>query len=142
MSRDAEDEVPPRRPGGSGKRRPARDPSEDPPQDPTTWRPTPKRKGAGTRAARPAATDGGPIPAGPGWMERILFGRVSSGQLARFCRQFAAYLDAGVDIMKALSSLETQFSRTALGPVIGRVRAAVRQGDAMAEAGAREPQAV
>ena len=34
---------------------------------------------------------------GPTWWERILFGRVSSGQLAQFCRQFASYLDAGVD---------------------------------------------
>ena len=55
--------------------------------------------------------------------ERIFFGRVSSGQLATFCRQFAAYLDAGVDIIKALASLQKQFARTALGPVIGRIAA-------------------
>jgi type II secretory pathway component PulF len=81
------------------------------------------------------------MPAGPSWWERIVFGQVGSGQLARFCRQFAAYLDAGVDIMKALTGLEEQFARTALGPVIGRLRLSVRRGDALAEAVAREPQA-
>ncbi len=74
-------------------------------------------------------------------MERILFGRVGSGQLAVFCRQFAAYLDAGVDIVKALSSLETQYAATALGPVVGRLLAGVRRGEALGEAVAREPRA-
>lgn len=78
---------------------------------------------------------------GPSWWERILFGRVGSSQLAIFCRQFASYLDAGVDIVKALSSLEAQFARTALGPVIGRLLISVRRGDAFDEAVARESQA-
>jgi type II secretory pathway component PulF len=81
------------------------------------------------------------VPAGPSWGERIFFGRVGAGQLALFCRQFAAYLDAGVDLLKALSSLERQFARSALGPVIGRLLLSVRRGDALAEAMAREPQA-
>lgn len=81
------------------------------------------------------------MPAAPGFWERIVFGRVGSGQLARFCRQFAAYLDAGVDLLKSLGSLETQFARTPLGPVIGRIRQAVRQGDTLTEAVTREPQA-
>jgi type II secretory pathway component PulF len=81
------------------------------------------------------------VQSGPGWWERIFFGRVSSGQLALFCRQFAAYLDAGVDLVKALTSLERQFGRTALGPVTGRMLLAVRRGDALSEAMAREPQA-
>jgi type II secretory pathway component PulF len=58
-----------------------------------------------------------------------------------FCRQAAAYLSAGVDLLKALSSLETQFARTALGPVIGRIQLAGAPGDALAEAMAREPKA-
>jgi type II secretory pathway component PulF len=74
-------------------------------------------------------------------MERILFGRVSSGQLAQFCRQFAAYLNAGVDFTRALSSLEQQFSGTALGPIVGRLQLSIRRGSTLEEAMAREPQA-
>ena len=53
----------------------------------------------------------------------------------------AAYLDAGVDLLKTISSLERQFARTALGPVTGRILQAVRRGDTLAEAMVREPQA-
>ena len=49
----------------------------------------------------------------PSLWERIFFGNVSSGQLSQFCRQFAAFLEAGVDIFKSLNSLEKQFGRTA-----------------------------
>ncbi len=79
--------------------------------------------------------------AGPTWLERILFGRVSSGQLAQFSRQFGAYLHAGVDITKALASLEKQFSGTAMGPVIGRLQDAMRSGSTFEDAMAAEPQA-
>jgi len=82
-----------------------------------------------------------PARGGPAWWERIFFGGVGSGQLALYCRQFAAYSDAGVDILKALSSLERQFARTALGPVTGRILQAVRRGDTLAESMAREPKA-
>jgi type IV pilus assembly protein PilC len=107
-----------------------------------TWRPNPRRSSASRPADRglsdpPARVEGG----GPSWAERIFFGRVGSGHLMLFCRQAAAYLDAGVDLLKALSSLETQFARTALGPVIGRILVAVRRGDALADAMAREPEA-
>jgi type IV pilus assembly protein PilC len=78
---------------------------------------------------------------GPNWLERILFGRVSSGQLAQFSRQFAAYLNAGVDISRSLNSLEKQFSGTALGPVIGRLQLAIKRGSTLEEAMAKEPQA-
>jgi type II secretory pathway component PulF len=77
----------------------------------------------------------------PRWWERILFGRISAGQLSAFCRQFAAYLDAGVDIGKALSGLSTQYAGTALGPVIGRLQTSVKHGEPLAESTAREPQA-
>ncbi|MHC5543407.1 type II secretion system F family protein, partial [Singulisphaera rosea] len=82
-----------------------------------------------------------PSSGGPTWWERIVFGQVGSGHLARFCRQFASYLNAGFDIVKALSSLEKQFGRTALGPVIGRMTLGVRRGDSLAEVVAKEPQA-
>jgi type II secretory pathway component PulF len=71
---------------------------------------------------------------GPRWYERILFGRVSSGQLAQFCRQFSHYLDAGVDMIKTLTSLERQFRGTALGPVLGRITLAIRKGSTVEEA--------
>jgi type II secretory pathway component PulF len=77
----------------------------------------------------------------PKFYERVLFGRVSSGQLAAFCRQFAAYQSAGVDIVKSLASLQGQFARTALGPVIGRMLQGVRRGDSLTETVEREPKA-
>lgn len=78
---------------------------------------------------------------GPNWVERILFGRVSSGHLATFCRQGASYLLAGVGILETLDNLEKQFAKTALGPVIGRLALGVRRGDTLGEAMKREPQA-
>jgi type IV pilus assembly protein PilC len=77
---------------------------------------------------------------GPTWVERILFGRVSTAQLAQLCRQLAAYLQAGVDFTKAFSSLEKQFGGTALAPVLRRVQASVRRGTTLEEAMASEPQ--
>ncbi len=82
------------------------------------------------------------VPAGgPTLWERIFFGRVSTGQLAQFCRQFATYLAAGVDFIRAISSLEKQFSRTALGPILGRVQTSIQRGSTLEEALSREPQA-
>jgi type II secretory pathway component PulF len=82
------------------------------------------------------------VPAsGPTWWERILFGRVSTGQLAQFCRQFASYMNAGVGLTRALSSLEKQFSGTALGPILGRLQVAIQRGSTLEEALAKEPQA-
>ena len=79
-----------------------------------------------SRGSSDPATAGSakPLAPGPNWWERILFGRVSSGQLAQFCRQFASYLHAGVDYNRTFSSLEKQFAGTALGPAIGRMRQA------------------
>jgi type II secretory pathway component PulF len=77
---------------------------------------------------------------GPRWFERILFGRVSSGQLAQFSRQFGHYLNAGVDFTRSLSGLERQFRGTALGPVLARMQQAIRAGSTLEEAMAREPQ--
>jgi type IV pilus assembly protein PilC len=82
-----------------------------------------------------------PVAGGPSWIERVLFGRVSSGHLATFCGQFGRYQEAGVDILRALTSLQKQFARTALGPVIGRLDVAVRSGETLSAAMAKEPQA-
>lgn len=105
--------------------------------EPTTFRANPNSKAK----ARAAATDKPKNPGrGPTLWERIFFGRVSSGQLAIFCRQFAAYMDAGVDIGKSLAGLQKQFASTALGPVIGRLLLGVRRGDAFAVSVEAEPQ--
>src|SRR5579875_1160962 len=132
----------------------------NPPEEPRRPRPKSKPPGEPPRAkpdtgwARPTDPDETfvrpkarrerepiPVAGGPRLVERILFGRVSTPHLAQFCRQFAAYSDAGVDLIKSLKSLEKQFARTALGPILGRVIESVRQGDALSDAMAREPEA-
>jgi type IV pilus assembly protein PilC len=140
MSRDAGEGLPSRGPKPESMRRPGGQPPQGLGEEPTTWRPNP-RNADRARSTVPPAIESDPemIKGGPGWWERIVFGRVGSGQLALYCRQFAAYLDAGVDLIKALASLERQFGRTALGPVTGRILLAVRRGDSLAEAMAREP---
>jgi type IV pilus assembly protein PilC len=109
----------------------------------STFRPNPRKAlstGAdGTSAGPKVKKFGTGDP--PKFYERVLFGRVSSGQLAAFCRQFAAYLDAGVDIVKSLTSLQGQFARTALGPVLGRVLDGVRRGDTLTDTVEHEPKA-
>ena len=108
-------------------------------EDPTTFRSSGGRRSK-SRTGGSSGHDADPGK-GPGLAERIFFGRVGSGQLATFCRQFAAYLNAGVDISKALGNLQKQFALSPLGPVIGRVLAAVKRGETLAEAVAREPRA-
>jgi type IV pilus assembly protein PilC len=149
MSRDPGDpgSRPPRR------NRPTPDPSRRPPPLPpedSTFRPNPAGSAAPgaakPRKAKPKSNpardplDAKPLMPtdGPRWWERILFGRVSSGQLAQFSRQFAAYLNAGVDIIRSLNSLEKQFGGTALGPVIGRMQLAIKRGASLEDAMARE----
>ena len=154
MSHDPDDLDPnesrrprPRRDPDSGGR-PPRKPPEHPPRagfGESVFRPAP----GGGDAARPGPSrkprrsGEGPlkmeaVAPGPKWYERILFGRVSSGQLAQFCRQFASYLNAGVDYDRALSSLGRQFQRTALGPVVERVRSRIKAGATLEEATAPE----
>ncbi len=138
MSRDDEGALPPRRP------RPR------PPESRTTlsegqntFQPASKKKASPLPTTNVWGTsdDPRPVAGGPNWVERIMFGSVSSGHLATFCGQFARYQDAGVDLLRSLSSLQKQFSRTALGPVIGRLETAVRSGESLASAMAREPHA-
>lgn len=114
--------------------------------EPTTFRPAPQPANP-TRAPIGSSSHSRPkgepreAEGGPGFFERVVFGRVSAGHLATFCRQAAAYLDAGVDLGRALAALQKQFARTALGPVIGRLITAVRGGSELAEAMTAEPQA-
>jgi type II secretory pathway component PulF len=74
------------------------------------------------------------------WYQRR-FGRVALKHLVDFCRQFASYLDAGIHLYPALESLRSQYDRTALGPVIGRLQLAVRRGDTLTDSMSREPAA-
>ncbi|MGC8640829.1 MAG: type II secretion system F family protein, partial [Isosphaeraceae bacterium] len=144
----------PRRPrpaDGSAKRpagKPPRPPAGAEPEG-TTFRPNPARSSrspwetGATREDYSARAEPGmkePLAPGAKWWERILFGRVSSGQLAQFCRQFASYLNAGVDYTRTFTSLERQFARSPLGPAIGRMRQAIKGGANLEEAMAREPQ--
>ena len=138
MSRDFEGDLPPRRPGP--KTRGERTTLSE---GQNTFQPAKKKaaKASATTNVWNTSDDPKPVVGGPNWVERILFGSVSSGQLATFCGQFARYQDAGVDLLRSLASLQKQFSKTALGPVIGRLEAAVRGGESLASAMAREPQA-
>src|SRR5260370_20804292 len=118
MSGQGGEPRPPRRPKPGETQRPKTRPISDG-EEPSTFKPNPNRT---TKPRAPSSrTDVDPSASGPSWWERILFGSVSSGQLAMFCRQFGAYQNSGVDIAKALVNLEKHFSRTALGPVIGRL---------------------
>jgi type II secretory pathway component PulF len=102
--------------------------------------PAGSNKGRGSREVGRGSGYTEPVAPGPKWYERIVFGSVSSGQLAQFCRQFASYLHAGVDYNKTFTSLQEQFAGTALGPVIGRIKQSIRAGYTLEEAMAREPQ--
>lgn len=116
---------------------------------PSTWRPAPssgsRSSSGGSRSSAGGAdwkkmkiADEPEAENGPGWAERLVYGKVGVGALSVFCRQLAAYLEAGVDFGKALTSLEKQFSRSPLGPVIGRIARGIRRGDDLTEAMARE----
>jgi type II secretory pathway component PulF len=152
MTRDPEGLEPrkprrPRPPGdAAGKPRPP-DPASGP--EYSTFRPNPvgsgkdgKSRGPKPAKSRDVLGDRFEAPEkGPPWWERILFGTVSSGQLAQLCRQMGAYLNAGVDFTRALSSLERQFQGTALGPILGRLQLSIRRGSTLEEAMAKEPRA-
>ncbi|CAN5898682.1 type II secretion system F family protein [soil metagenome] len=156
MSRDPGDPRPPRRP------RPKPLPPTEFDDQASTFQPVEGRRDSPfgdrtTEPDRPTSFDTGtgigkgkgkgqsktprPQTGGPGRFERLVFGSVSSGHLATFCRQFANYQHAGVDLIKSLSSLETQFRSTALGPVLGRLQIAIRRGESLSEAMDKEPQA-
>src|SRR5208283_756047 len=68
------------------------------------------------------------------WTEWVLFGKPGPMLMSSFCRQFAAYVESGVTLVRALDSLRRQFRGTALGPVIGRLGLAVRRGSSLTDA--------
>jgi type II secretory pathway component PulF len=135
MSQFDDEGLPPRRPRPKPKALPTTLAEGQETFQPASSKPKPKSKSGRS------SDDPNPNLAGPTFVERVLFGRVSSGDLATFCGQFARYQDAGVDLLRSLSSLQKQFSRSALGPVIARLEVAVRGGESLASAMAEEPQA-
>src|SRR5262249_42074824 len=138
MSGGSEQPRPPRRPKSAA--RPIPTPTgDDAGEAPSVFRANP-RQSRTARGSGATPEDLGPGES-PGFFERILYGRVGSGQLATFCRQLAAYLNAGVDLNKALVNLQRQFAGTALGLVIGRLQSGVKRGSALTELVTREPQA-
>ncbi len=141
------------RPPRRTRRGPQPLPSSDVDDTQSTFRPTPgPTPGSSPRRSRIPEDERNPIDASEmprsrraapsgraSWMERIVFGSVRSTDLATFCRQLAGYLDAGVDLLRALGALEKQFRATALGPVIARLQTSIRRGDSVSEAMNREP---
>src|SRR4051794_31169775 len=122
MSRDADEPRTPGRPGPKPdqpirpKSKPRLPASPLPPTEfdengPSTFRPNPVRAAAKPpteqdpdfvanperagkpRSAKKVAREPTPASGGPNLIERIVFGRVSTGHLAQFCRQFGSYLD-------------------------------------------------
>jgi type II secretory pathway component PulF len=73
------------------------------------------------------------------WYQWRLLGRANTTQVVNFCRQFANYLDAGVNLNRTMESLRRQYERTALGPVIGRLQLGVRRGETLTDAMRRDP---
>lgn len=120
------------KPGAEAKRRPRPAPAgadeldDDEPSQP-------RRRPSRSEESEPAG--------GPGRLERLVFGKVTPGLMADFCRRFATYLDAGVGLNKVMGSLQKQFGKTAMGPVVERLGQAVAQGDSLSDAAARERQA-
>jgi type IV pilus assembly protein PilC len=64
---------------------------------------------------------------------------VKARSLQVFSRQFATMIDAGLNVVTALSILEEQTDDVRLGAVIGEVRADVERGALLSEALARHP---
>ncbi|MFO0911075.1 MAG: type II secretion system F family protein [Isosphaeraceae bacterium] len=117
------------------------DPERGSDGEPNVFRPSRPTSGEDRKPGGRSAKETRGPGEGPSFWERIVYGSIGSGQLSTFCRQLAAYLNAGVAYQQALASLQLQFSRTALGPVIGRLQQAVKRGDDLSSAVAREPQA-
>src|SRR4051812_22428397 len=106
MSSSFGDDLPPRRAGPRPKSKPkATNPGGTIPEGGNTWRPAdgpsaeiprpgkprPKRSADPRDVMEPVTESSGPT-----LIERLLFGRVGTAHLAKFCRQFSAYQEAGV----------------------------------------------
>jgi type II secretory pathway component PulF len=82
----------------------------------------------------PTSVEAGHRQARADWSELVLFGKPGPKLMSAFCRQFAAYLESGVTLVRALDSLRRQFRGTALGPLIGRLGLSVRRGSSLTDA--------
>lgn len=67
-------------------------------------------------------------------------GRISSRDLAVFCRQLATMVNSGLTLLHALSILERQSENRRLARTVGEVRRAVEQGSSFYEALGRFPE--
>lgn len=72
-------------------------------------------------------------------IEFDLFGRITTKDLAIFCRQFYTMLEAGVSIVSCLDILSTEISNKNLRKVIVEVTEDVKKGDTLSESMAKYP---
>lgn len=126
------------RPTGSGQKKSNSKPAntgDD--RDEISFSPTKNRR----RPVRDDDDDTFEADGGPSLIERVLYGRVGTKQLALFYRQLSQYLLAGMDVPQSLKGLQKQFRGRALGPVIARMIDGVKTGRSLTEVFQREPQA-
>jgi type II secretory pathway component PulF len=91
-------------------------------------------------ASRRISTEPPPTIGQPKWYQRHV-GRIATNHLVDFSRQFANYLDSGINLYRALESLRRQYEFKALGPVIGRLQLAIRRGLSLTDAMSHDPSA-
>lgn len=72
-------------------------------------------------------------------IEIDLFGRITTKDLAIFCRQFYTMLEAGVSIVSCLEILSVEISNKKLREVIIEVTEDVKKGDTLSESMAKYP---
>jgi type II secretory pathway component PulF len=77
-------------------------------------------------------------PISPTWREWLFLDPAGARDLACFCNGLAVYLDAGFDLREALEYLEPTYHGSRLGRAIGRILVALRGGDTLSAAVARE----
>ena len=72
-------------------------------------------------------------------IEIDLFGRITTKDLAIFCRQFYTMLEAGVSIVSCLEILSVEISNNKLREIIVEVTEDVKKGDTLSESMAKYP---
>lgn len=72
-------------------------------------------------------------------IEIDLFGRITTKDLAIFCRQFYTMLEAGVSIVSCLEILSVEISNKRLREIIVEVTEDVKKGDTLSESMAKYP---
>jgi type IV pilus assembly protein PilC len=93
--------------------------------------------GSSRTALRSVTTEG--LPASREQGVRTAMKGVKTKSLQVFSRQFATMIDAGLNVVTALSTLEEQTDDTYLSVVIGQVRADVESGALLSQALAQHP---